>query len=1013
METDRRLGQRHHPMGQCLEDTMQNRLQARRSEWIETFRSRTRLDLLPRWQVDDDPEGGAALHDPWGKTHRPDWAERGLLIWPRGGIWRRLSLHLVCPEPWCSIRGGRERLVLSWWADQVRLWVDGVLVHEGDLFDTRCRWPLPATWHQGQPLDLVLELRSPCHDDGALITSAVVREPLHPGEDPQQWLLPEALDLALPSIEDLPEAWLALDPGSAEARESVEALLAACPKPEGRVHWIGHAHLDLAWLWPVADTWRAAERTFRSALDLMDRFPELRFAHSTPALYQWMEQFRPALWQRIRAASAAGRWEPINGPWVETDCVLVSTASLWQQFAIGQAYSRRAFPEWSHTLAWLPDSFGFGAGLPSVAAAEGVRWFCTHKLAWNASEPFPHRLFRWRSRGGAEVMSLMLPPIGTDADPSAIQAEQRSFQQRTGLDQALWTPGVGDHGGGPTAEMLEQLQLWQGHPQVAPRQSSTVRAYLESLEASASGLPVWRDELYLDLHRGCATSRPDQKRHNRSLERLLREADLTAALLHLHQGVPSAVAADWRSLLFQQFHDILPGTSIPEVFEQAEPQWRQSRRQATSLRDRALQQLFGSPQGQEDWAFVGLQPLARWSPLLRLPVGQWRAAGQGLPTQPASSGGVWVQLPEHEGVMAWPLERRPKADSIPDQSAVRGAVQVQSTPDGVRLANGQLTVELGADGLRQLWDAAGVPQLQGPLALRRFRDHGEFWDAWDLAANYRDHPLPVRWDPAGYELLECGPLVARVVLRARAGASRLRLDCLLRADTPWLELICSVEWQQTHELLRLELPLAQSVVRWAADTSGGVLERPARPLNSGEKVRWEVPVISWCASTAAAPGGGLALLLDGPQGVDADQERLGVSLLRGPTWPDPNADRGWHRHRLAVMPVSEGWCRAGVPQAALAFREPGWCRPAVLQVRQQLMPPLPLGLVPVAMAATDPALEDAAGKGLLLRLLNPGAQRQIWRPQGWSLRQGDGALVDAINFKPGELAEVELVPDDG
>ena len=220
----------------------------------------------------------------------------------------------------------------------------------------------------------------------------------------------------------------------------------------------------------------------------------------------------------------------------------------------------------------------------------------------------------------------------------------------------------------------------------------------------------------------------------------------------------------------------------------------------------------------------------------------------------------------------------------------------------------------------------GVPQLQGPLALRRFRDHGEFWDAWDLAADYRNHPLSLTWDPAGCELVERGPLMARVVLRARFGASRLRLDCQLRADTPWLELICSVDWQQTHELLRLELPLARPAARWAADTSGGVLERPARAMTAGEQVRWEVPVISWCASTAVAPGGGLALLLDGPQGVDADEARLGVSLLRGPTWPDPGADRGWHRHRLALMPVSQGWCRDGVPQAALAFREPGWCR---------------------------------------------------------------------------------------
>ena len=344
---------------------------------------------------------------------------------------------------------------------------------------------------------------------------------------------------------------------------------------------------------------------------------------------------------------------------------------------------------------------------------------------------------------------------------------------------------------------------------------------------------------------------------------------------------------------------------------------------------------------------------------------------------------------------------------------MRGAVQVQSTPDGVRLANGQLTVEFGADGLRQLWDAAGVPQLQGPLALRRFRDQGEFWDAWDLAADYRNHPLPVSWDPAGYELVERGPLLARVVLRGRAGASGLRLDCQLRADTPWVELICGVEWQQTHELLRLELPLAQPAVRWAADTSGGVLERPAQRFTSGEQVRWEVPVVSWCASTAAAPGAGLALLLDGPQGVDVDQTRLGVSLLRGPTWPDPQADRGWHRHRLALMPVPAGWSRSGVPQAALAFREPGWCRPAALQAPIQLMPSLPDGLVPVSVEAPQAGSSGAGGiRSLRLRLLNPGARRQVWRPPGWQLMRG-GQVVSAITLKPGELTLVDVLPKAG
>ena len=221
-------------------------------------------------------------------------------------------------------------------------------------------------------------------------------------------------------------------------------------------------------------------------------------------------------------------------------------------------------------------------------------------------------------------------------------------------------------------------------------------------------------------------------------------------------------------------------------------------------------------------------------------------------------------------------------------------------------------------------------------------------------------------------------------------------------------------WRQTHELLRLEVPLAQAAIRWAADTSGGVITRPARACTPGEQMRWEVPVISWCATEVASPGGGLALLLDGPQGVDATPDRLGVSLVRGATWPDPGADRGWHRQRLALMPASQGWCRGGIPQAAIAFREPGWWGPAAPATAEQWLPPLPSGLVPVAVGA--PRSSDRHGdrsSGLRMRVLNPGARRQLWCPQGWMVRRQGEAKKSAreeIVFRPGELVEVELTP---
>ena len=981
-------------------------LQARRTAWIETFRSRTRRDLRPAWRRCGTPERQRFVQDSWGATHRPDWAERGLLIWPRGRQWLRLEQRLHWPEEWRDGDGSRVRLCLSWWAEAARLWVDGVLVHEGDLFDTACRWTLPESCRTGAALELQLELCSPLHDDGALISSSLDREPGRPDHDPNGILLPEALELHLAAGGELPDDWQQLDPLETAAVDAVSQRLAAAPAPPGAVHWLGHAHLDLAWLWPVADTWQAAERTFRSALDLMERWPQLRFAHSTPALYDWLQRHRPELFASIRRASQAGRWEPINGPWVENDCVLISTASLWQQFSEGQAHSNCTFPEWNHNLAWLPDSFGFSSGLPAVANQTGVRWFCTHKLAWNASNPFPHRLFRWRGRDGSELLILMLPPIGRRGDPLEMLQEQRAWREQTGVDASLWIPGVGDHGGGPTEEMLEQMALWQPERLALPQQPGSLRSYLEALEPLASTLPVWRDELYLELHRGCATSRPDQKRHNRTLERLLREQDTVATLLSW-VGLP-AVPAEWRQLLFQQFHDILPGTSIPEVFEQAEPVWLRARRLARNQRDAGLERLFPAKPGPVPefipWLWMGLQPLARWSPLLRLPEGSWCVDDRLLPQQPCGSGGVWVQLPAQDGISCVALDPSPSWMSEPwraSQSEPRRPLLVEAqTSGGWRFSNGLLTCQICRDGLISLQGPDGVEQLSGPLKLRRYRDRGEFWDAWDLAANYREHPLPLQ-SLGPPELREAGPLMVLAVQRFQVGTSELRLDLRLRADCPWIELVASVNWQQRHELLRLEVPLAQKAVRVAADTSGGVIERPALPQTQRERERWEVPVISWFASQSAAPGGGLAVLLDGPQGVDASPERLGMSLLRGATWPDPSGDQGRHRMRVALHPLQGGWAQAGVPQASIAFREPGWHGPLRGATSRRWLPALPKQLCPIALGSWP--------DGARMRLLNPGASRCSWFPgDGWQLRRG-GVLSDAVVLGPGELVELQLL----
>ena len=903
--------------------------------WIETFSPSQELNLLPLLQRHD---AQPALHHPWGQQHRPDWEARGLVIWPRGQQTLVLSHSLRCPTAWRHHQPhGRARLALRWWAEAAELRINGCSVHRGDLFDAACRWSLPPSFWAGETLELELELCSPRHDDGALLLAQVELEPQDPS-DPEGLLLLRQLRLlqqqrkepSSPTPLDTAalERVLSQGPHHAQAQRELRQLLQQQPRP-APLTVVSHAHLDLAWLWPVADTWQAAERTFTSVLQLMEEHPELRFGHSTPALYHWLQQHRPALFKAIHAAMERGQWEALNGPWVETDCVLVGSASLLRQFLEGQRYSQKHLPASNHSLAWLPDSFGFSQGVPAVCRASGVAWFITHKLFWNADQAFPHRLFRWRHPSGAEVGALMSAPIGSDGDPTAMASYSRQWQQATGVEQGLWLPGVGDHGGGPSREMLEQLQLWSQQPLSAPRHFGTVRGYLNELEALRAQLPIWRDELYLELHRGCPTSRPDQKRHNRSLERLLLEADLAQAL---GGQAPSGRDA-WRCLMFQQFHDILPGTSIPEVFDQAEPQWRQARRQSRRRRDAALADLLPLSQGPSShWWVAQLLPAASSRPVVRLPQPpaglHWHGRNGALPQQAAAGGGCWLQLPPlGSGVEAQRLHHAPAATA---PAAVQQGVELQQSSHGEHwLSNGLLRAKLGGAGVLQLQGAApngwGEELLREPMAWRRFRDRGEFWDAWDLAADYRQHPLPFAWE-SGAEVIEQGALCTSLRWRGCCGTSPLQLQVRLQAGSPWLELSLSGHWRQVHELLRAELPLAQSGGFWSADAPGGVQERPMHPLTSREASRWEAAAISWiCAGQGNTA---LAVLLDGPQGVSGHGDQLGISLLRGPTWPDPSADQGWQRLRLALMPAAGGWWRAQVAAQARRFRQPLWKHPA-------------------------------------------------------------------------------------
>jgi alpha-mannosidase len=380
-------------------------------------------------------------------------------------------------------------------------------------------------------------------------------------------------------------------------------LLPDCDLLQARkISLLGHAHLDLAWLWPVEETWVAAERTFESVLALQAEFSELTFTHSTPALYEWIEQHRPELFTRIQDAVRAGVWEPLGGIWVEPELNLVSGESLARQLLYGQRYYQAKFGQ-TNAIAWLPDCFGFNAQLPQLLRQGGIDTFVTQKLLWNDTTAFPHGLFKWRSPDGSEVVALMSAPIGEGIDPVKMADHAIAWEGQTGQVDALWLPGVGDHGGGPTRDMLNLARRWSQSPFFPRLEFTTAAKYLEAIGSGPKGpkapsdVPVWNSELYLEFHRGCYTSHADQKWWNRQCEALLYDAELLAVLASLTVGVSYPhieLEQAWKGVLFNQFHDILPGSSIPEVFEDANKRWRKSQKLALQVLNQSKDALLGA-----------------------------------------------------------------------------------------------------------------------------------------------------------------------------------------------------------------------------------------------------------------------------------------------------------------------------------------------------------------------------------------------------------------------------------
>jgi len=910
------------------------------------------------------------------------------IAWKSGRevLWLGQQLILPADLHGYPLSGLSLRLALTWWADSAEIFVNGQLVQAGDLFDCSTRVLLSSAVTPGEVITLALRLVSPGHDDGALVRSLCVFESLtndalNPGfiadeltvlQTYLESFAPDEVATVAAAVADI--NWEALPQDLPQFERSLATLrhhlLNQYPSvvKQTTIHLLGHAHLDMAWLWPISETWEAAERTFTSVLNLQQAFPHLTFCHSTPALYAWIEQHRPDLFAAIQQQVKTGRWEVVGGMWVEPELNLINGESIVRQILYGQRYVQAKFGQIS-SVAWLPDTFGFCATLPQFLKDGGIDFFVTQKLLWNDTTQFPFGTFWWQAPDGSQIFSLMSAPIGEGIDPVKMATYACNWESKTRLKEALWLPGVGDHGGGPTRDMLEVAERWQQSPFFPKLEFNTASGYLQHLQSQSLNAAVWQDELYLEFHRGCYTTHADQKRCNRKSEGLLYEAELWASLATISTQIPypqAEIEAAWKKVLFNQFHDILPGTSIPEVFVEANQAWQEVEQVGEDILNSALSAIASHisipaaphPEALPLLVFNSLNWQRSEVVAVALPNHQeWQVydlAGQRLPSQrshretphllflatdipPVGYRLFWLCLQAAENVqsdfLSPPLEQKStEQDQLTDHKGFfdytsENKKSLENYDFQLENEYLRILVDAKTGDLASVFDKLQQQEILNQATgnqLQAFQDQGQYWDAWNIDPQYAQHNLPPS-QMQSIQWIDQGQVQQRLRVVRQLGKSVFSQDYVLDTRSPLLKIVTTVDWQERHVLVKAAFPLNLEANFATYEIACGAIERPTQPQTPEEKAKWEVSALRWADLSEQQETGnvyGVSLLNDCKYGYDAERSQLRLTLLRSPSWPDPDADRGIHEFTYALYPHQGTWQQAHTVQRGYELNLP-------------------------------------------------------------------------------------------
>lgn len=750
-----------------------------------------------------------------------------------------------------------------------------------------------------------------------------------PETDPMQAALRRALNDVCNLAAARPDRFVA-----AARRRLREAMKDLGGELDHAVTPVGHAHLDTAWLWPLEVTRLKMAHTTAVQLDLMERYPEHLFVHSQASQYEWLQERQPELLERVKNAIRRGQWEAVGSMWVEADCNLASGESLVRQIL----YGRRWFKEHlgvETTDLWLPDVFGYSAALPQILRKFGIEAFLTQKMSWSQTNKIPANTFWWQGIDGSQVWTHF-PPGDTyiaDCSPKQLIESVQKHRDHARSDESLMPYGHGDGGGGPSEWHLERLRRARQAPGVpmVERRRSAATFFREAREASQD-LSVWSGELYLEMHRGTYTSQAAMKRENRRAEFRLRDAEWLAA--SAAQEYPSEeLEQAWKLVLLNQFHDIIPGSSVAEVYGDAHRDYAKAKDLAEGVIDRSLEGLGRSLDT------VGMEkPISLFqnSPA----AGECRIAWEEENAPQAIRCGDEVlpcQLVEAFGerdlIFESPLAclGAVAAADLQPEAAIGSRLKVSRR----RMENDELSVRFDANGnITSIRTLDGDPvELVAPDSLANmfqiFEDRPLFWDAWDIDsfALETGQDLP---RAESVQVVEQGPVRVAIEVVRRVGDSKITQRISL-GPTPGIRFDTEVDWQESHKLLKVAFPLNLIAPRATFEIQCGHVERPIHRNTSWDEARFEVCHQKWM--DLSEEGHGVALVNDGKYGCDVEGSTMRLSLLRSPTAPDPDCDRGIHRFSYALIPHYDSLIHSDVIEAAYAFNAPVRWRELPAQVR--------------------------------------------------------------------------------